>query len=141
MSARRAIEPAAVERNPFCDPDPRAAAEPGRRTGVDTQRSMMLPAATTPNESRTGPLIQINSSVGRLVQSASMQTIRKRLADIRARIAEADHRLAELENCARDRGMSRMLIDSVTATLELLREHEARLESRLVPVKAGASRR
>jgi hypothetical protein len=29
--------------------------------------------------------------------------------------------------------MSTMLIDSVTATLELLREHEARLESRLVP--------
>jgi hypothetical protein len=65
-----------------------------------------------------------------LVQSASVQTIRKRLADIRARIAEADHRLAELENCTRDRGMSTMLIDSVTATLELLSEHEARLESR-----------
>ena len=92
---------------------------------------MMLSAATTPNESRTGPLIQINSSGGRLVQSASMQTIRKRLADIRARIAEADHRLAELENCARDRGMSTMLIDSVTATLELLREHEARRGSLL----------
>jgi hypothetical protein len=31
-----------------------------------------------------------------------MQTIRKRLADIRARIAEADHRLAELGNRAQD---------------------------------------
>jgi hypothetical protein len=69
-----------------------------------------------------------------------MQTIRKRLADIRARIAEAEHRLAELENCAPDHAMSAMLIDSITATLELLREHAARLESRLVPVKAGASR-
>jgi hypothetical protein len=94
----------------------------------------MLPAATT------GP-DQINFSGGGLAQSASMQTIRKRLADTRARIAEAEHRLAELENCAQDRGMSTMLIDNVTATLELLREHEARLESRLVPVKAGASRR
>jgi hypothetical protein len=64
------------------------------------------------------------------VQSASLQTIRKRLADIRARIAAAEHRLAELENCAPDHAMSAMLIDSVTATLELLREHEARLESR-----------
>lgn len=70
-----------------------------------------------------------------------MQTIRKRLADIRARIAEAEHRLAELESCAPDHGMTAMLIDSVTATLKLLREHEARLESRLVPVQAGGNRR
>jgi hypothetical protein len=55
------------------------------------------------------------------------------------RIAEAAHRLAELENCAPDYAMAAVLIDSVTATLELLREHEIRLESRLVPVKAGAS--
>jgi len=109
---------------PSAIPVPRPSRADAR--GSTPQRSMMLPAATTPNESRTGPLIQINSSGGRLVQSASVQTIRKRLAGIRARIAEADHRLAELENCAQDRGMSTMLIDSVTATLELLREHEAR---------------
>ena len=70
-----------------------------------------------------------------------MQTIRKRLADIRARIAEAEHRLATLQSCAADHGMTAMLIDNVTATLKLLREHEARLESRLVPAEAGGIRR
>ena len=85
-------------------------------------------------------LIQINFSAGKWVQSASMQSIPKRLADIRARIAEADRRLAELENGAPDHGMTAMLIDSVAATLKLLREYEARLERRLVPVKAVGNR-
>ena len=60
-----------------------------------------------------------------------------RLSDIRRRIAEAERRLAELESCAADHGMTSVLIDNVTATLQLLREHEARLEDRLAPVKAS----
>jgi hypothetical protein len=69
-----------------------------------------------------------------------VQTIPKRLADVRARIAETQRRLAELENSALDHGMTAMLTDSVAVTLKLLREYEARLESRLVPVKAVGNR-
>ena len=70
-----------------------------------------------------------------------MQTVRDRLSDIRRRIAEAERRLRELEGSPADHGMADMLIESVTATLKLLREHEARLESRLAPVTASDSRR
>ena len=70
-----------------------------------------------------------------------MQTVPDRLSDIRRRIAEAERRLAELESCAADRGMTSVLIDSVTATLQLPREHEARLESRLTPLSASHNRR
>jgi hypothetical protein len=70
-----------------------------------------------------------------------MQTVRERLPDIRRRIAEAERRLSELESCVADHGMTAMLIENVTATLQLLREHEARLESRLAPVRASESRR
>jgi hypothetical protein len=87
------------------------------------------------------PLIQINFSARECGQSTRMQTIRKRLADIRGRIAEAERRLADLENCAPDHGMTAMLADNVAATLKLLREHAARLENRLLPVKAGENRR
>ena len=38
-------------------------------------------------------------------------------------------------------GMALVLIDNVTATLQLLREHEARLESRLSPLSASHNRR
>jgi hypothetical protein len=70
-----------------------------------------------------------------------MQMVRDRLSDIRRRIAEAERRLAELESCAADHGMTSVLIDNVTATLQLLREHEARLESRLAPARASENRR
>jgi hypothetical protein len=70
-----------------------------------------------------------------------MQTVRDRLSDIRRRIAEAERRLSELEGCPADHGMTLMLIESVTATLKLLREHETRLESRLAPVTASDKRR
>ena len=70
-----------------------------------------------------------------------MQTFRNRLSDIRRRIAEAEHRLVELERSTQDRRLTAMLIDSVTATLKLLREHAARLESRSASARAGDSRR
>jgi hypothetical protein len=70
-----------------------------------------------------------------------MQTVRDRLSDIRRRIAEAERRLVELESCAVNHGMTSVLIDNVTATLQLLREHEARLGNRLGPMKASEIRR
>jgi hypothetical protein len=70
-----------------------------------------------------------------------MQTLSDRLPDIRRRIAEAEHRLGELASCPADRAMAAMLAESVTATLKLLREHEARLESRKPPAQPSNGRR
>jgi len=70
-----------------------------------------------------------------------MQTVRDRLFDIRRRIAEAEHRLGELRRGTQDHGLTVILIENVSATLKLLREHEARLESRVARTEAAENRR
>ncbi len=70
-----------------------------------------------------------------------MQTPRDRLSDIRRRIAETERRLGELAGSPADRAMTAILAESVAATLKLLREHEARLESRMPTAQATSGRR
>jgi hypothetical protein len=81
-------------------------------------------------------LIQINFKACRPVQSAGMQIIDERLADIDRRIADAEHRLTELESSAMDRALAAVLVDNVAVTLKLLRQHKARLEQRVITANA-----
>ena len=69
-----------------------------------------------------------------------MQTVRDRLSDIRRQIAEAEQRLGEMRRSTQDRRLTAILIENVTATLTLLREHEARLETPLARTQGSGCR-
>jgi hypothetical protein len=63
-----------------------------------------------------------------------------KLADIDQRIAEGESRLAELRTSPMERAMASVLIENVTATLKLLREHKVRLEQHMASVAVAARR-
>jgi hypothetical protein len=69
-----------------------------------------------------------------------MQTVRDRLSDIRKRIAVAEQRLGEMRRSTQDRRLTAILIENVTATLTLLSEHEARLETPLARTQGSGCR-
>ena len=67
-----------------------------------------------------------------------MQTIRQQLSDLRERITETEDRLAQLKRSGAGSRMTELLIESATTTLKLMQDHEAWLESQLVPATASA---
>jgi hypothetical protein len=78
---------------------------------------------------RAAFLIQINGQGHSAAQSARMRSIADRLAEVIHRIADGERRLAELQGPgAEDDAVTAVLIENVTATLKLLRDHQARLE-------------
>jgi len=74
-----------------------------------------------------------------MVQSIAMK-LNDKLADIDRRIAEGERRLAELRAAPMERAMASVLIENVTATLKLLREHKIRLEQHVASTAVAARR-